>query len=59
MNGKQYSLLLSFLSWLSVLATFWLMMFDIVRNDPLTWGVVLVFVVMGVVSGSIASEKKK
>lgn len=58
MNGKQYSLLLSFLSWLSVLSTFWLMMFDVVRNDPLTWGVVLVFVVMGVVSGANGAERK-
>jgi hypothetical protein len=58
MNGKQYSLLLSFLSWLSVLATFWLMMFDVVRDDPSTWGVVLVFVVMGVVSGANGAERK-
>lgn len=58
MNGKQYSLLLSFLSWVSVLATFWLMMFDVVRNEPLTWGVILVFVVMGVVSGANGAERK-
>jgi hypothetical protein len=60
MNGKNYALLLSFLSWLSLLAVNWLQMLNIIEYDGLRSFVHIgIFAMIGFFAAAVGSEGNK
>jgi hypothetical protein len=60
MSGKKYALLLSFISWLSLLAVNWLQMLNIIEYDGLRSFVHIgIFVLIGFFAAAVGSEVNK